>query len=93
MIYEKFGQKRTDSPRQDLVASMKSRIENEEQKVEDKDKLKPLWEIYFYLFYGLYTSAWKKINKLTEENRWRIPGDVYHFLEDLENKPVQCKSQ
>jgi hypothetical protein len=64
-----------------LAESMKNRIISEGGCIE---KFKSLWEIYYYLFYGLNRRAWEKINQLNEENRWKIPADVYHALEKID---------
>lgn len=87
MIYEKYQEKRTDFPDQNIISSLKERLIREENIYNGSNKendFRRLWQIYFYLFYGLYTRAWKEINLLKDEQRWKIPGDVYHFLKNLE---------
>lgn len=91
MIYDFYGEKRDKTPNKDIVSSMFNRIKHEEsvEGYEGKtkeDRYRSLWEIYYYLSYGHYTRAWKKINGLSDEIRWKIPGDVYHFLEKLHDK-------
>jgi hypothetical protein len=64
--------------KEQLCESMKARIYQEGGCVE---QFKRLWEIYYYLLYGLNQRAWEKIWELKEEHRWKIPSNVFHFLE------------
>lgn len=81
MLYKRYGEIRTTFPDQELINSLKSRLLQEEKREKGEGNFKSLWEIYYYLFYGLYSAAWKAINNLKEEDRWLIPADVYHGLE------------
>jgi len=52
-----------------------------------------LWEIYYYLSYGLYTSAWNKIKGLSHDLRWKLPGDVYHYLAGMHEEVIKENNQ
>lgn len=89
MIYERYGVIRTDSPDQGIVSDMLNcaREADKDKEVLEEKQYKRFWEVYYYVYYGLYSYAWKGINEICEEYRWRIPGSVYHFLERFVKKP------
>lgn len=79
-LYDTF---KVDLVRQDILDSLKTRLENEQKYWDPKPEKEynSLWEIYYYIVCGLYSRAWQQISKLNEANRWKIPANVYHFLD------------
>jgi hypothetical protein len=84
-IRMKYGIVRIDSPDQQLITlieCMGSCVRARDYSISEK-RWDRLWEIYYYLRYGLYGNAWIKINDLRDDLRWKIPSYVYHTLKDI----------
>jgi len=76
---------RTEAPDQELINLIESmgRCVRETEGHFPQKRWYRLGEIYYYLRYGMYGNAWKAINNLRDDLRWRIPSDVYHTLKDI----------
>ena len=80
-----YGIIRTDSPDQTLINLIESmgKCVRESEGHFKYSRWNRLVEIYYFLRQGLLGQAWIKINDLRDDLRWRIPGDVYHTLEQV----------
>jgi len=82
-IIKKYGEIFVDRPSSVLIKEMREVADKEAETALGKEETNNLYEVYYYLKTGNYSGAWRKINLLKEETRFKIPKIVYDELREI----------
>lgn len=81
-LIKKYGEIMTDIPNQDHIKLMKEVCDSELENGLEREECNNLYEVYYYLKTGSLSGAWRKINNLKDELRYKIPRSVYDELKE-----------
>jgi hypothetical protein len=81
-LIKKFGEIMTDQPPVKMIRMMREVCDKELENGLEREKCNNLYEVYYYLKTGSLSGAWRKINNLEEELRFKIPGSIYDSLKE-----------
>jgi hypothetical protein len=82
-ITKKYGEITVSTPNQKAIKEMREAADNALKDGMERKEVNNLYEIYYYLKTGNYSGAWRKVNKLTDEIRWKVPKSVYDELKEV----------
>lgn len=82
LIY-RFGEITTYTPNQDHIKEMRQVCDHELENGLDRKECNNLYEVYYYLKTGHLSGAWRKINKLEDKLRAKVPKSIYENLKEI----------
>jgi len=81
-LIKKFGEIITDQPPVEMIRMMREVCDSELKNGLEREKCNNLYEVYYYLKTRSLSGAWRKINSLEEDLRFKIPGFIYDYLKE-----------
>jgi hypothetical protein len=82
-ITKKWGEIFVDKPNQELIKEMRKVADAELENGMERKEVNHLYEVYYYLRTGSYSGAWRKINKMKDNVRMKVPQNVYNELKEV----------
>jgi phosphopantetheine adenylyltransferase len=81
-VIKKYGEIFVDRPNKQLIKEMREVADKEAEMNLGNKETNNLYEVYYYLKTGNYSGAWRKINSLKDDIRFKIPETVYNELKE-----------
>jgi hypothetical protein len=81
-VTDRWGEITVDRPSQKVIKAMREAADKALEEGLDREEVNHLYEVYYYLKTGSYSGAWRKVNKLIDDTRWKVPKIVYDELKE-----------
>lgn len=82
-LIKRYGEIMTDKPNQEHIKMMRKVCDEELENGLERKECNHLYEVYYNLKTGHLSGAWRKINKLKDNLRHKVPGPVYDDLKEV----------